>query len=154
MKSKDFLIVQTTSLGDSRFGLVSPTTITVTMDRAREKLNFQSTVQITGEIFPVLSIQKMSPQAEIKHTGASCCLARCKSRLKRMVIHLKWSCINQPISPNISEVHKQLRSSFPTYYNPNRSLSFSLTLLSLLNKECSLANPWHCNDYLLTAVPF
>lgn len=114
----------------------------LTVDHATKKLSFQSTTQITGEIFPVLSIQKMSPEAVIKHTGASCWYTE-NHTFQRMVIHLKWRFINHSISLHTSEAHKQLRSSFPTSYNPNKSLQllFDTILLSLLKKECSLANP-------------
>lgn len=83
LKRKHFITVQRTSLGDSRFGLFSPTATLLTVDHARlwEKLNLQSITQMTGEIFEVLSIQKVSPPAGIKHIGAACCLAVWKSDL-------------------------------------------------------------------------
>lgn len=83
LKRKHFITVRRTSLGDSRFGLFSPPTTPLTVDHARpwEKLNFQSITQMTGEIFQVLSIQKVSPPAGIKHIGAVCCPALWKSGL-------------------------------------------------------------------------
>lgn len=77
MQKNHFITVQRTSLGDSGFGLFSPTTtpLTVDHDRLWAKLNFQSITQMTSEIFQVLSIQKVSPPAGIKHVGAVCCPA-------------------------------------------------------------------------------
>lgn len=83
LKINHFITVQRTSLGDSRFGLFSPTTTLLTVDHARlwEKFNFESITQIRSEIFRALSIQKTLPPAGIKHIGAVCRPALWKSGL-------------------------------------------------------------------------
>lgn len=77
------MTVQRTRLRDSTFGLFSPIMTLLTVDHTRlcEQLHFQSLIHMTGEIFQVLSIQKVSLPAGIKHIGPVCCLALGKSGL-------------------------------------------------------------------------
>jgi len=85
MKRKHFITARRTSLGESRLGLFSPTAATLTVGHAKlwEKRNFQPAAQTTGDIFQELGIQKVSPPAGTKHTGAVCCPAFRQSGLSK-----------------------------------------------------------------------